>query len=50
MALRFDVLVQQHLLARNLSDVVELRRSPVVGIGYRTAAVNAVLLPSKVRA
>ena len=39
-----DVLVEQHLLAGDLGVLVELRRRPVVGIGYRATAVHAVLL------
>ena len=39
-----DVLVEQHLLARDLGVLVEHRRCPVVGIGDRATAVHAVLL------
>ena len=43
-AVGLDVLVEQHLLAGDLGVLVELRRRPVVGIGYGATAVHAVLL------
>src|SRR5271156_4018866 len=40
----FDVLVEQHLLAGNLGVLVEDRWIPVGRIGYRTTALDTVLL------
>src|ERR1700760_3504088 len=44
MALGFDVLVQQDLLAGDVGVLVELRRRPVVEIGDGTTAVDPILL------
>ncbi len=39
-----DVLIEEDLLAGDLGVLVELRRSPVVGIGDRATALHAVWL------